>query len=74
MTRDEAIEWLLCLGDLELRGIRSSRRGEMTTGICLDWEAFLVAPEIYNMGYIEAAYLLMDGWNPGDPVYLQGAE
>ncbi len=67
--RADAIEWLLGLADLELRGLRSPSAGEMSEAHPLAGAAFYDQRFDVSLGnfntYLEAAALLRDGWRPG---------
>lgn len=66
--RADAIEWLLGLADLELRGVRDPFADETSDTLTLAGEAFrderLHAFNSFDT-YLEAAALLRDGWRPG---------
>lgn len=66
--RADAIEWLLGLADLQLRGLRNPQAGEMSESNLLAGAAFYserIANEDAFSMYLEAAALLHDGWVPG---------
>lgn len=66
--RADAIEWLLGLADLQRRGLRNPRAGEMCEDSPLAGAAFYSArianADAFTM-YLNAAALLCDGWVPG---------
>jgi hypothetical protein len=76
--RAECVEYLLCCADDRVHDSRASSRSVSSAppsrmkDVMLD--AFEVACEALDYDamlrddYLEAAGLLLDGWNPGDPV------
>lgn len=70
-VRDEAIELLLCAADRLTTNPHNlldwSNQGSSKAARDLAYQAYLCS-QIAPFEFLEAAGLLLDGWNPGDPV------
>jgi hypothetical protein len=72
-VREDAIEALLCAAEPQTPLLKDMF-GDAYSGKWLAFRAFDAAYEALpgtGEAYLEAAALLLDGWNPGDPVEVR---